>query len=433
MKRTEYFSKLLGERYSRIEHDSGLEVYVFPKRLTASYALYATRYGSLVSRFAVDGAKAEQIPDGVAHFLEHKLFDNADGSDAFERFSSLGADANAYTTYNCTAYLFSCTERFDESLEALLDFVSKPYFTDASVKKEQGIIAEEIRMTEDSPWERVFQNLLGILYREHPVRREVLGSEESISRITPALLYRMHGLFYHPSNMVLVVCGDVCEEAVMEVVDRVLPRASSAPRVEHLLPQECDSVVKDYIDERMSVSKPIFGIGIKDTLPPSDPNERARREYAMMLLNMVLFSPSSAFYNELFEEGLIMPSLNYGYSANESFAFNCITGESDVPREVLERFWDYIERVKREGLCDDDVERARRVMYADEIRTYDSTEEIANRLLSFVLDGTEMFDAPDAIRSLKREELEELLRTFYVRERCALSVILPAESEEEPA
>ncbi len=430
MKRTEFFSPLLKETYCRVEHDSGLQIYVFPKKMSTSYALFATRYGSLDRAFSVDGGTLEELPDGVAHFLEHKLFDNADGSDAFARFSALGADANAYTTYNRTAYLFSCTERFDDSLAELLSFVTHPYFTRASVKKEQGIIAEEIRMYDDMPWERVFQNLLLAMYRAHPVRRNVCGTVASIKKITPELLYRAHALFYAPENMVLVVCGDVDTEAVCAVADRVLPAQSpEAVRVERHLPAEIAEVEKPFVEARMSVSKPIFSIGVKDDPPVPDPAVRARREFAMTLLNEVLFSQSGSFYHELFEEGLITPSFAHGYSACDSFAFNCITGESDRPEEVLARFWGYVERVMEAGLADEDVERARRVLYADEIRAYDSTEEIANRLLSFVLDGTNMFDVPEWIRAVTREELEGLMRALYKRERVALSVIRPLDGE----
>ncbi|MBQ9785392.1 MAG: insulinase family protein [Clostridia bacterium] len=431
MKRTEFFSALLHERYCRIDHDSGLQIYVFPKKMTTSYALFATRYGSLDRAFAADGGAPEELPDGVAHFLEHKLFDNADGSDAFAQFSALGADANAYTTYNRTAYLFSTTEHFYKSLGELLSFVTHPHFTKASVKKEQGIIAEEIRMYDDMPWERVFQNLLLAMYRGHPVRRNVCGTVASIKKITPELLYRAHELFYAPDNMVLVVCGDVDADEVLAVADRTLTAPTSAHRVERLMPDEPAAVEKSYIEARMSLSKPIFSIGIKDDTPSADPVARARREFAMTLLNEVLFSQSGTFYHTLFEEGLITPSFAHGYSADASFAFNCITGESDRPEEVLTRFWAYVERVKDEGLSDEDVERARRVLYADEIRAYDSTEEIANRLLSFVLDGIDMFDVPEWIRAVSREELEELMRALYRRERTALSVIYPLDGEGE--
>lgn len=430
MKRTECSSPLLRETYVKLSHDSGLDIYLFPKKMTSVYALFAVRFGSLDNRFALnDGEREQTLPDGVAHFLEHKLFDNADGSDAFSAFSAIGADANAYTTYNRTAYLFNCTSRFEEALEELLSFVTRPYFTKATVQKEQGIIAEEIRMYEDSPWERVYQNLLCALYHSHPVRNNICGTVESIKQITPELLYRAHALFYELSNMALVVCGDVSEEEILAVADRVLPqKGGKRERIRRLIPLETDLPKERVIEARMNVSKPIFNIGMKDDVLPETPEERLRRDFAMTMLNELLFSQSGEFYSELFEKGLITPSFSHGFSSAEGFGFNCISGESDTPEEVLERLWAYLETVKRTGLSDEDVERVRRVMYADEIRAYDSTEEIANRLLSFVFEDVEMLSAPELIRSITKEELEELLHSFYVRERCVLSVIRPLES-----
>ena len=277
MKRTEFHSAHLRERYTRLEHPSGLAIYVFPKALTTTYALFSTKYGSVDSCFVNERGETVTSPDGVAHFLEHKLFDNPDGSDSFGRFSQLGADANAYTTYNRTAYLFSCTEGFSESLEELLRFVTTPYFTDASVRKEQGIIAEEIRMYEDNPWDRGFQRLLERMYPLHPVSRNVCGSVESIGEITPQLLYDCYHAFYRLSNMVLVVCGDVTVEQVLEVADRVLPSEPARPALTSLRPKDLEPPLRHTVEERMQVSKPLFCIGFKDGTPGDTPEAPVMR------------------------------------------------------------------------------------------------------------------------------------------------------------
>ena len=270
MKTTEFSSELLREKYDLIEHESGLSIYVFPKKLTSTYALFATKYGSIDNAFVENGTEIT-VPDGIAHFLEHKLFENEDGSDSFSRFSALGADANAYTSYQRTAYLFSCTENFEESLEELLRFVTTPHFTEASVKKEQGIIAEEIRMYEDSPWDRCQRLLLCALYHHHPVKKNICGSIKSIGEITPELLYRCHRAFYHPSNMALIVCGDVNAKQVTSIVDRVLPKKEKPHTLERILPKEPPTVAKKRMDCRMQVSKPLFYIGVKDPVMIADP------------------------------------------------------------------------------------------------------------------------------------------------------------------
>ena len=426
MKMIEYSSALLKERYVRTVHKSGLPIYVFPKKLTTAFAYFAVRYGSVDNAFFSAGAtQPTKVPDGVAHFLEHKLFENADGSDSFARFAALGADANAFTTYNRTAYLFSCTDRFEESLAELLTFVTHPHFTKASVQKEQGIIAEEIRMYEDSPWDRCMQLLCESLYHNHPVRNNICGTVESIARITPTLLYDCYHAFYTPENMALIVCGDVEPEAVLALADRWLPDTFAAKNTARVEVFEPVHAARTYAETRMQVAKPLFSIGIKDLPPTGTPAERLRRELAMDLLDEILFSRAGSFYNGLFEEGVIMPTFAAGYSCAEGFAFHCISGEAESPELVLERLKAYLAKVRKNGIPDADFERCRRVLYADELRAYDSTEEIASRLLSFVFDGAEMFSCPEVLQSITKGELEALLATAFPDEAFSMAVVRP--------
>lgn len=426
MNKTEYTSALLREKYTYIRHASGLPIYVFPKKLTNTYALFATKYGSMDTTFAVGDEKPITVPNGIAHFLEHKLFEAPDGSDAFARFSALGADSNAYTDYGKTAYLCAATENVEAALEELLRFVTEPHFTEESVKRERGIIAEEIREDEDSPWERAYQNLLGALYHKSPVRVSIGGTVKSIQKITPKLLYECYNTFYRLDNMALVVCGNITPEAVVAVVDRVLPATceEKAP-IRRIFPEEPYEVRRARANAKMQVAKPIFNIGIKDNVLPKEPEERLRRDLCITLLNEILFSQAGPFYAELFEAGLISPSFSFGYSSTERFAFTCISGDSQNPEAVYDHLVEYLEGVKKKGLLEEDFERCRRVMYSDEIRAYDSTDEIANRLLSFVFDGSEMFDVPTVLQSITKEELEELLRTLYQPQYFAMSVVRP--------
>lgn len=432
MKKIEYSSALLRERYFRMEHRSGLPIYVFPKQLTTSYALFAVNYGSMDSAFCrSDGEMPVHVPDGIAHFLEHKLFENEDGSDSFAHFAAIGADANAYTSYDRTAYLFSTTDDFDEALEELLRFVTHPHFTEASVAKEQGIIAEEIRMYEDSPWERCFRILLESMYENCPVRINICGSETSIAKITPDLLYDCYRTFYNPANMVLAVCGDVTPEAVMAVADKTLPDTFLPRAVRRARFEERETVVKSYAEDTMQVAKPIFSIGIKDPVVLTDPAARMRRDFCMALLDEILFSRAGDFYNDLFERGVITPSFGFGYSCSDRFAFHCLSGESDTPEAVLESLKAYLARVRREGIPEEAFQRCRRVMYSDEICAYDSSEEIANRLLSFAMDGMDMFVCPDLLQSITKAELETLLKTAFDDAYFSMSVIRPIETQNE--
>lgn len=426
MKKIEYTSALLREKYTCVKHASGLSIYVFPKQMTNTYALFATKYGSLDTTFALGNGKPVTVPDGIAHFLEHKLFEAPDGSDAFARFSALGADSNAYTDYNKTAYLFGCTENVEEALEELLHFVTQPHFTEESVKRERGIIAEELREDEDSPWERAYQNLLKALYYKNPVRVSIGGTVKSIQKITPKLLYQCYEAFYRLDNMALVVCGNITPEAVVALADRVLPATYEEKEPIHrIYPVEPEAVHRTRVEAKMQVAKPIFNIGIKDNVLPKEPKERLHRDLCITLLNEILFSQAGPFYAEQFEAGLISPSFSFGYSSTERFAFTCISGDSDTPEAVYDALIDYLEGVKKKGLLEEDFERCRRVMYSDEIRAYDSTDEIANRLLSFVFDGSELFDVPTVLQSITKEELEELLHTIYQPQYFAMSVVRP--------
>lgn len=426
MKKIEYTSALLREKYTYIKHASGLPIYVFPKQMSGTYALFATKYGSLDTTFAIGEGKPVTVPHGIAHFLEHKLFEAPDGSDAFARFSALGADSNAYTDYSKTAYLFGCTENVEEALAELLTFVTEPHFTEESVARERGIIAEEIRDDEDSPWERAYLNLLTALYHKNPVRISIGGTIKSIQKITPKLLYQCYDAFYRLDNMALVVCGNVTPEAVLAVADRVLPntREEKAP-VRRIYPAEPEVVHRTRIEAKMQAAKPIFNIGIKDNVLPEAPEERLRRDLSITLLNEILFSQAGPFYAELFDAGLISPSFSFGYSSTERFAFTCISGDSQNPEAVYDYLIEYLEAVKKKGLSTEDFERCRRVMYSDEIRAYDSTDEIANRLLSFIFDGSELFDVPAVLQSITKEELEELLHTLYQPQYFAMSVVRP--------
>ncbi len=431
MKRTEFTSACLAERYTRLEHPSGLAVYVFPKKMTTSYALFSVNYGSVDTAIPTDGGEIS-IPDGVAHFLEHKLFEDENGEDAFAAFSSYGADVNAYTTYGRTAYLFSTTSHFSECLYELLKFVTHPHFTKESVEREKGIIGQEIRMYEDHPWECAYRNMLCALYRTHPVRRRICGTLASIAEITPDILTAAYGAFYRLSNMALVVCGDVDENDVLAVVDRAiadLPPSPGAPvRIKR---REAGGINKPRVSTQMQVAKPMFCIGIKDCAAYEDADAEERHELAVTLLCEILFSQSGRFYETLYEEELLTSAFSWEYSTVEGIAFVCLSGDSHDPEAVLARLRDFLEETQRTGIDPADFERCRRMLYANEILAYDSTEEIANNLLSCAFEGRELFRLPALLMEITKEELDALLDHLFRKENFVLSTVLPLEEAEE--
>lgn len=423
-------SQLLREKYYKCAHRSGLDIYVFPKKLSSVYAILGTHYGSLDSGFGVEGEYAlRDVPDGIAHFLEHKLFANEDGSDAFEHFSALGADANAYTTFTKTAYLFSCTENFNESLGELIDFVTHPYFTEESVKKEQGIIAQEIKMYDDSPHEVCYYGMLNGLYENLSIRRNICGSVKSIAKITPELLYECYRVFYNPSNMILVVCGDVDPEEVVKTADAYLPAEGKKLGIIRKAESEKETVFKSRVEKKMRVSKPIFKIAVKDVDIPKAAYERQRKEAAMHILNEMLFARSGEFYSKLFESGRISPDMDYCYTINENFAFNLISGEADDPEEIFREIKDHVEKKKSEGLSKEDFERGKRVIYADFVKEFDSTEGIANNLFSFVFDNSDMLGYAEIISEVTYKEVCELLERSFDDKFFTMSVVYPLDTK----
>ena len=421
----------LHEHYYKCRHKSGLDIYVFPKKMTTAYALFGTKYGSVDNCFRPCGASTPiTVPDGIAHYLEHRMFTQRDGSDITERFSEYGADANAYTTFTKTVYLFSCTENFDESLGALVDFVTEPHFTEELVERERGIIVQEIKMGDDNPYDRCFYGLLESMYQNNSVRINIAGTEESVSQITAEMLRDCYRTFYTPSNMAIVVCGNVTPEQVMFIVEQHLPADFVSGETKREYKEEPKEVFRALYEARMPVAKPIFTIGIKD-VAPDDAKKRMSRDASMQILCEILFSRSGRLYNELFESEMISPELSYGYSITEQFAFLTVGGEADDPTFVFEKIKQYIREKQRARILPSDFERYKRVMLAEYIKDFDSTEEIANNMIDYIFDGGDIFDCYEAIERVTLKDVEALLDTVFDESAFCLSVIRPEEKKEE--
>lgn len=420
-----YTHERLGESYTSFCHKSGLTVYVFPKAMTTSYALFATKYGSLENVFKLSTDEAfTTVPAGIAHFLEHKMFENENGVDTFELFGKTGASANAYTSFDKTAYLFSATDNFYESLAILLDFVTHPYFTKETVEKEQGIIAQEIQMYEDNPNTRVYYELMRALYEKHDVRTEIAGSVESISEITADLLYKCYNTFYNLHNMVLCVCGDVDTKKVCDVLDAVLEQAPQQEIVRRYQTEKPE-VFKARTEMKMQIARPQFAIGVKDTAISKDPVEFSKKDFGMRILNEILFSSSTDFYNDMYERGILNSQFSCEYDSAESFAYNYYSGETDDPDAFFAILKQYINECKGKPISEEAFARAKRVIYSDFIRLFDSTDEIANELVSYAFLNIPLFDNLAILDSIDRAYVESLLQNCFCDEYYALSVISP--------
>jgi len=414
----------IGEKYYYCMHKSGLRIYLVPKKMSATYAVLGVKYGSICDKIDKKGRGIISIPDGTAHFLEHKMFENADGVDTFERFSSLGAQANAFTTFDLTAYLFSCTDNFEKALDVLLESVTSPFFTESNVKKEQGIIAEEIRMGEDNPGRTMMFAMLKSLYSSANVRKEIAGTVQSISEITPEILYDCYDSFYNLNNMVLCVSGDEEMDAVLSSADRVLKIAPPFD-CDYPAPEEKESVVAERTELSMRVASPLFTIGIKNSVISRDPHERLKESAAISIIFDALFGKSSDFYNRAYEDGLLNGGLDIWDEHESSFSFVSLSGESCAPEKVYQRFLDTCSKSLANGLCEDDFIRTKRVFYAGIVSSFDSTEEIANNFLEYALAGVDPFDDIEAYASLDLEYVNEVMRKVFVPSHFNLTTVVP--------
>jgi len=418
-------SSILGEKYYHIAHKSGLNIYLFPKNFTTAYALFAVKFGGADRAFRFPGeGEFTAISEGTAHFLEHKLFEREDGTDTFELFAQTGASANAFTSALSTAYLFSCTENFDDSLRILLEMVTHPHFTEESVKKELGIITQEILMGEDSPSQCLYYGMIRSLYAEHPLRVSVAGSAASISSLTPEILYACHRAFYNLNNMGLFICGNVSVDSVIAAADVCLTEASpfSAERIPFAEPK---GVASPRFYKEMQVAKPLFSVGVKDCPAGMSPRDRMFRQCTMDIINDVLFSRAAQWRNLLYKEGVTGSSLSYGYCICDSFAYNALSGEASDPEEFYGRYTAYLEHVKRVGLDANSFERCRRVQYANCVASYDDTAEIAHSLMDMVLDGEELLAEPEIIASITLDDANRILREVFVQEQTVMAVVAP--------
>ena len=414
-------NKAIGEKYYFAKHKSGLDVYVFPKDMGTSYAAFATKFGSVDSVFTTDGRKVT-LPDGVAHFLEHKMFENSDGRDTFELYAKTGASANAYTSNNRTVYLFSAADNIYESLEILLGFVTDPYFTKETIAKEQGIIGQEIKMYDDNPDWQLYFGMLDGMYVNNPVKIDIAGTVETIAEITPDTLFDAYNTFYNLDNMVLVISGKVTPEEVEKVCDKMLSY-KKAPAIERIYPDEPKQVNKEFVTRKMQVAMPMFSVGIKDNSCPMTGKELGKKRATYGILMDMMFSKSAPFYTRLMDEGLIDSGFSFAYEGHETFGYAELSGNSDEPRKVYEEIKKEIEHYKKNELDKESFERIKRENYAHLLRLFNSTDDIANEMVSALFDGLDILDYPEICASVTFEDVTKLLCDGF--EQFTLSEIYP--------
>ncbi|MBE6754260.1 MAG: insulinase family protein [Ruminococcaceae bacterium] len=417
---TEFHSERLNESFFYHKHSTGVHIYVFPNpRSKEVHASFAARYGSIDDRFCFEDGEVITTPAGVAHFLEHKLFENEDCG-AFERYAKTGASANAYTSYDSTRYIFTTAANFEQAFEILLDFVQSPYFTEETVQKEQGIIGQELRMYEDDPEWQVLLNLLKAMYSSHPIRTDIGGSVSSIAQITADTLYTCYNAFYHPENMVLAVAGNVQPETVLDLADRLL-KPSTAKPAQTVPFNEPDEVATALVERRMDTGTTLFQLGFKDTAEQID-----AKDYVLTsILLRAIAGSTTPLFERMLNEGIINNTFSIEYYSIRGAQCSIFGGESAQPERVRDEIIAEIERIRTEGLDDEQFECARRAKYASLIRSTSDNDDIASLMSGMFIDGINPYDMIDAAAMATKADAEALLSRRLDASRHTLSIVRP--------
>ena len=404
--------------------ENGLTVMILPRKTTQKkYAMWGVNFGSIDNHFInPDNNKEIKIPDGVAHFLEHKMFEQENGINSLDALSSLGVDANAYTTNDYTTYLFECTDNFYEALDELMDYVQHPYYTDENVEKEKGIIGQEINMYDDYPTWKVYMNAMECLYHNNPVKLDIAGTIESITPITKETLYDCYNTFYTPSNMLMVITGDFEPEKLTQEIKNRIAKNENKGEIKRIYPEEPEEINKEKIEAVMDVNNPLFVIAIKDKTLENE-TEQVKRHIAIEILLNIIVGKSSKLYKELYETGIVMAPLDLDYEFSKQYAHIAISGQSNEPERVMKELKKEIEKLKKEGLEKQQFERIKKKIYGDYVTEYNDISVVARMLMADYFKGINSFEYIENHKQVTKEYAEKILREIFDENKMVISIV----------
>ena len=404
--------------------ENGLTIMILPRKTTQKkYAMWGVNFGSIDNHFInPDNNKEIKIPDGVAHFLEHKMFEQENGVNSLDALSSLGVDANAYTTNDYTTYLFECTDNFYEALDELMDYVQHPYYTDENVEKEKGIIGQEINMYDDYPTWKVYMNAMECLYHNNPVKLDIAGTIESITPITKETLYDCYNTFYTPSNMLMVITGDFEPEKLIQEIKNRIVKNENKGEIKRIYPKEPEEINKEKIEAVMDVNNSIFVIAIKDKTLENE-TEQVKKHIAIEILLNIIAGKSSKLYKELYEKGIVMSPLDLDYEFSKQYAHIVISGQSNEPERVMKELKKEIEKLKKEGLEKQQFERIKKKIYGDYITEYNDISGVARMLMADYFKGINSFEYIENHKQVTKEYAEKILREIFDENKMVISIV----------
>ena len=402
--------------------ENGLTVMIIPKSgIRKKYVMFATHYGSVDNKFVIPGEEKEtKVPDGIAHYLEHKMFEQENGKNSLDVLTALGVNANAYTTTNYTTYLIEATDNFYEALDELMDYVQNPYFTDENVEKERGIISQEINMYDDEPGWVVYMNAIRCMYKVNPIRIDIAGTVESIQDIDKEVLYKCYNTFYNPSNMVMCFCGDFEPNAITEEVKKRLVEKPLQGEIKRIYEEEPEEIVQKRIEKEMEVSIPMFVIGIKDKL---EKENIVKKHIAIEIILNMLIGKSSKLYKELYESKLLNSEAYLEYEVGENYAHVAITGTSKNPDEVLNKLLAEVKRLKEQGINDEDLNRIKNMLYGTAVKEFNSVSSISRMFITDYFKGINSFEYLENYKQISKEYVEQVLNDVFKEEKTVISIV----------
>ena len=414
-------NKSIDEKIYKETLENGLTVIIIPKKTRKKYIAWSANYGSIDNKFYAPGEdKLTVVPDGIAHYLEHKLFEQRNGTNSLDTLCALGVDANAYTTNDHTAYLYECTENFDEALVEFMDYVQNPYFTDENVEKERGIIGQEIMMYDDYPEWALYMNAMKAMYKNNEINIDVAGTQETIAEIDKEKLYKIYNSFYVPGNMIMVLAGDYDPEETIEKIKNNMIMNKEVSLARRVYNEEPNEIVEKYVEKTMDISMPCALIGFKDNDLSSN---KVKKDIAIEIIGSILLSKSSKTFEELYEEGKIFsePSLQYEFS--KTFAHVMIQFQSHNIQDVINKIQDNLEELKISGINKEDFERSKKKLYGELVKSYSEASNVATAMIADYFKGIDTFDYIEEFKNIDKDYVEKILRELFREENKVVSVI----------
>ena len=416
-------NKSINEKVYVEKLDNGLVVMIMPKKTRKKYIAWSANYGSIDNKFYAPGDESITIvPDGIAHYLEHKLFEQRDGTNSLDTLCALGVDANAYTTNDHTAYLYECTENFEEALVEFMDYVQNPYFTDENVEKERGIIGQEIMMYDDYPEWALYMNAMKAMYKENEINIDVAGTKETIAEIDKEKLYKIYNTFYVPGNMIIVLAGDFEPEVTLEKIKEnvIMKKEEGLPK--RIYNEEPKKIVQKYVEKQMDISMPCVLIGFKDNNLKDD---KVKKDIAVEIIGSILLSKSSKTFEELYESGKIFSEPSIQYEFSKTFAHVMIQFQSHEVNDVIETIEENLNCLKNNGILDEDFARAKKKLYGELVKSYSEVSNVASATIADYFKGISSFEYINEFKNIDKTYVENVLRELFIEENKVISVIKP--------